>query len=127
MTIIAGRVEEKHTKSSLGLRMDKLVSDSAGATLYEHELARGVDAVPLLLQAHGPGGVVDGGVEEGRGDAAGERRGRVILRADDEYVLAVGTGDLDLPGLVEDEGEGLDKGVHLAAETGLGALEDEVY
>ena len=110
----------------MGLGQLQLVTNSAGAALDQGELARGINALPLLWEAHGARFVVHRGVDQAGSDAAGERGGGVVLGADDEDVLAGGPSDRDLERLVVGPVERLHERVKLLSETRLHPLKDEV-
>ncbi|TKW49854.1 hypothetical protein CTA1_11184 [Colletotrichum tanaceti] len=125
--VVAGDlVVQDHAEGAGGLCVLDLVGDGADAALDEGELSGGVDALERRGQAPGAVLVVDGDVDEGRGDAARQGGGGVVLGADDDDVHAVRARDGDGVGLLKGVVERLEPGVHLLGETRLGALQDEV-
>lgn len=84
----------------MGLGELELVRDGAGSALHEGDLAGGVDTGPVGLEAARAGGIVDGGVNQLGGDAAG-RGGVVVEQGQDVDVGAVRARQLDLAGLLE--------------------------
>lgn len=112
----------------------ELVRDGAHPALDEGDLARGVDALPLVCKTPGPSHVVDGGVDQGARDALGDGGGGVVEQGEHVDVLAVGARDGDLAGLLKGVVEGLHPRLErrgLVGETGGGVcraypLEDVV-
>lgn len=104
----------------------ELVGNSTHAAPHQSNLARRIDARPLVLEARGSSLVVDRRVDELGRDAAGQRRGRVVLKGNDIDIFALGSGDGNAPRAFKEVSELLDVRVELAGKACLDALEDEV-
>lgn len=118
-------VVEDDANGTLGSSKLQLLRDGTSTSLDEGELARSINALPLVSEAARTADVINRGVNELGGDTLSRGRG-VVGQSNDDNVLAIRTSNRNIVELDEGMVEVLDPRVDGGGETSLNALQDEV-